>query len=65
MSQKNENKNRDGEPNNFHVRAGVDRAKWLREQARSKGRSVPAEIKRIIDKEMLREELANEKPRKK
>lgn len=65
MSQKRDNHKPDKEKSdNAFVRFRPGQAEWLRGKVDGNQRSVPEVVKRIVDREMTREELANEKPRR-
>lgn len=59
MSQKRAKNNPEKEKSDVaFVRLGSERAEWLQSR---KGRSLPDKIKRIIDREMIKEELQRKK----
>jgi hypothetical protein len=46
---------------NFHVRFRPDQAEWLHENLEPHQRSVPEKIRKIVDKEIIKQELNREK----
>jgi hypothetical protein len=45
----------------FHVRFRPDQAEWLHENLGPHHRNVPEKIRKIVDKEMIKQELNREK----
>jgi hypothetical protein len=49
----------------FHVRFRPDQAEWLHENLGPHHRNVPEKIRKIVDREMIKQELNKEKQRRK
>lgn len=58
-----ENDKKEKKPDNFHVRFRRDQADWLREKVNGKHTNVPQVIKKIIDREIIKEEIRRERKR--
>jgi hypothetical protein len=57
---------KDKKAKNFHVRFRDDQAEWLHNSVeKSNHRNVPEKIRKLVDREMIKEELRNERPKPK
>lgn len=56
-----ENDKKEKKPTNFHVRFRSDQAEWLHKRVKGAHRNVPQVIRRLVDKEIIKEELNAEK----
>jgi hypothetical protein len=58
-----ENNKKGKKPDNFHVRFRPDQADWLRDKVKPKHRNVPELLRKIVDKEIVKEEIERERKR--